>query len=399
MVLSLQNPAKLPHEYRSGQAREPIPGREDNIPRAMPPIVEHLAPRHRAMGRIGRFSSRNPLLGITADQEGSIPMPMKSTQAMFPGPMPPGLYNHTRDSIENADYKLIESPMLTQTADHVELHRRVHQDRGNYHHPVNATEIGETEVTHKPVPTNIPFRPVPTNRSAIENRIGFSEAINQANVAHGGRESITRTRKGGEFVNNRGSVALKTLVEHGLGIETDPRQSLKFEFDVSGAPSAMNQANVVIDPRTFRNRDTKKVFRAEVSGAPSTVHTGPLRRDEGFFEDNRPTNSTIDTHVSFGPDLYLDFAADRFQKRRTHMFDHRPEQKSSLSDVWEGHAPPRTLFDRPIVAEGRVSRVTDRDGLSNTGRIDSGNLADAQRSNPLYHDAHHFYAKLQTTTV
>ena len=396
-MLRVQNPAPLPHEFRGGaQVRPPIPGRLDNIPRAMPPIVEHLTRERRESGRIGHFSSRRPLLGVTAEQEGSIPMPMPSTQAMFPAPMPPHLFNHPRDSIERADWTIIEQPLITGTADYPEFHRRLHQDRGNYRRPVNADEIGEQEVTPRPPHTDFPYRPVPTDRTQIENKIGFYESVSQGNIARGDREAITRTRKGGEFVNNRGSVALKTLVEHGLGIQIDHRNSLIVETDVSGGPTNLHQANTLIDPRTFRNRDTTRIFRTEVSGNPESLNPAPLRLDEGFFADRRPVNSTIDTDVSFGPDLYLDFAADRFQKQRTHMFEHRAEVRSDPAsrEVWEGHVPPRTLFDRPPM-RGRENRVTQKDELQNTGRADVGKIADALRPNPFYHDAHHFYARLQ----
>lgn len=394
-MLHLENKGPMPHEFRSGNCRQPIDGREDNIPSCYPPITEHLTRERMQSGRVGHFTSRQPLLGLTADQEWSVPHPARSCTPMFPAPMPGHLYNHPRREIEHADWSMVEQPMLTTTANHVDYHNRVHQDRGNYHHPVNTESIGEPELTAKTPHMDFPFRPVPTKRAPIENRIGFSNATHQGNVARGGsyRESLVRSKKGGEYVNNRGGGAPSALTDTMVGVQRDTRPSLFTPFDVSGAPTALNQSNILIDPVTFHPRETNRIFApTEASGAPSTVNQGPWRLDAGLIMDRHPVDSTIDTHVSFGPDLRHDFAADRFQKVRTHVFDHRAEIKSGATNEIDNKGAP-SYFDRPIIYEGRDHRVTDRDSLLEVGRADAGENVDALRQNPHYNEPHHFYAK------
>lgn len=393
-MLSVQRPARMPHEAMSGQCRAAIPGRADNIPRCMPPISELVTHERKRAGRLGHFSSRQPLLGVTPDQEGSVPEPMPSTQAMFPGPMPAELYNHRRDVVEHEDWRMVEQPMLAMPSEIPELARRIHQDRGT---GLEIEEIGEPELTSKAPHHDWPFRPVPTDRNTVDLRRGGAAAsLHQANIPRdgdSGRQSLVRTRRGGEPVNNRGGGAPSALVNNAIGIQRDTKRSLQFDYDASGAPGALNQVGVVIDPRTFRPRDTRRVFRTAASGNAQSLVSAPGRLDEGFFVEQRYADTTTDTHVSFGPTLRHDSAADRFQKRRSHIHEFWPEMKTGPTNEINNKGP-KELFERPPL-RGREHRVTQKDSIIETGRDDSGMLVEALRSNPYQYDQHHFYGKLQ----
>lgn len=60
---------RFPLEYRDAQCRMPT-GRADDIPACQAPIAEQLTAERKASGRVGHWTSRRPLLGVTADEEG-----------------------------------------------------------------------------------------------------------------------------------------------------------------------------------------------------------------------------------------------------------------------------------------------------------------------------------------
>lgn len=372
--------------------REPIPGRNDNMPRALPPIVEHLTPERRAAGRVGHFTSRRPLLGLTAEQEGSVPMPMPSTQVMFPAPMPAHLYNHPAEQQSREEWRLQEAPLLTGTTNHVEMQRRLHQDRGNYRRPVDVQEIGEPIVTPKPRNTDLPFRPVPTDRTSQENRISFHTSLHQANVGRDGAEFVVRHRRGNHMQNETGPRPAQRAVKDGAGAGLDSRPPIRFNVDVSGNAFDVSQGNVVQGPVDWITRETRKVFSTQASGNATAVNWAPAQYTPDGLMHTRPMDNTI-FGVGFGPDLQEDQAADRFQRERTQKYLFRAEQRSDpqTSELWEGHEPRLAFEDHE--SRGQQFRETPRSSLECRGLNDLGRANDTMNEFSEHPQARHFFGR------
>lgn len=421
----------MPEEYRPFQCRVPT-GRGDDMPACFPPIFSELTPERQARFRAGRGighrTSRMPLLSTTAEQDGSFPDTFsRSTAPMFPAPMPHALANPRPEQNENADASVIERPFLTDEASYTEYARRLHQDRGNYLNQQNANDQGWPETTFRPPPMGWSVRVLPTNNAQIDVRHGGGPAErHQANIGLIGAEWADRSRKGGEFVNNRGSQPLNALTNTrtGLGsyegrlierdcggeiraacgdnlISQDRISLFPYRLQVSGDPVGLTPTLFTYDANNVDAgavRPKCKMFGdVQASGGARTAVDGPYRYDRGGLLDNHPTDAKDVYHgVSFGYDASDHcFAADRFQKVRTQLFDARPEERSSVSMV-NAKGNPRYLVPRPIVAGCREYRVADRDPADgHVQHLDEGLLQETTQANPMLFNEASFYSHQQ----
>lgn len=395
---------KMPHEYRSGSGmvRTPIAGRLDNMPRAYPPIVEHLTEKRKRTGRLGRFSSRNPMLGLTAEDEGSIPMPMPSTQILLPAPMPRSLANRPREQIERDDPVMHLHNWTYDSGNqrqHEELRRRMHEDRFSYLRPQVLGEIGEETLTPKMKPGFVPTPVEETDNTQFELFNGANDTTGYAPYVgvDGGLRVNTRERNdnAGE-VNNRGGEVGYSLSQTGGDMGFDPRRSLRVTVEARGTPLAVNEAPHAVDPLTQHPRETHKLFHmfnnGGMGGAPQALNAAVGAFDpSAMVAENRPTNTTT-LGKGFGAQWDEGMAADRHQKKRTHLFDHRPEMKSMQAQQRQEGIVTAT-WEAPPVNEGLVRRETLRSVATTNDAYDSGAQQEALRRNPLFPSATNFYAR------
>jgi hypothetical protein len=435
---------RFPLEYRDSQCRLPT-GRGDDIPACQAPIMEQLTAERKASGRVGHWNSRRPLLGVTADEEGSFPDTWsRSTTPMFPAPSRQWQANFRPDAVENADPSSIDATFLTTDANYTELARRIYQDRGaqGYGNKKLVDMRDPTEgriVTANPAPMGFQSYMMPTNRiqyNLTQNLNGHE--LNQANVAHSGRENLQKIRQGGEFVNNTGFMPGHRLLNSRIQIGEDEGRSggmrggigevanatrgnskdgdwrrsgsvmsnmpvslFPCSLQASGAPRDQVAGDLYtydpynVDQGLVRG-DARKIFAVDVSGAATTVVQGPVRM-EGIGE-YRPTDmSVLGTGVEFGYDATdIGMNADRFQKRRTFLFDTRPEQRSVMATV-ETSGNPHTLQDAPVVIRGREYRqgVDTQITQGNAYRLDTGLLLDSMQPNAEFQSESAFYSTLQ----
>jgi hypothetical protein len=374
--------------------REFIPGRKDNMYKALPPIMEQLSARRRQQGRVGHFRSRDPLTDMTAEEAGSIPMPMPSTAVLYPNAMPAHLYNPAPRQLYREEWALREAPMLTKgDGSYITVFDRLHQDRGNYTQPVRIHSIGEEEVMPKSTSTQpVRVRPVPTDRNTLENHLSFHESLHRAGVTVDGFEVNPRERLGADQANEIGFRPATRAVSDGAGVGSDPRPSLRFNVDVSGNAFHTRQGNVITGPVDWTTRDPYKPT-VSVSGNATKTNWSPLQTTPDGLTHNRPTNKTI-FGVGFGPDLREDQAADRHQRVRTQTYDMRPELKSGsqMSEVWEAHLP-RVGFEKHE-SRGQQTRPTIRATPECSGFNDLGRALDSLNGEASLHpEGRHFYAR------
>lgn len=440
---------RFPLEYREGQCRLPT-GRGDDIPACQMPIAEQLTAERKASGRVGHWTSRRPLLGVTADEEGSFPDTMsRSTTPMYPAPSRQWQSNIRPDAVENADPAYLESAFLTSDANYTELARRTFQDRGaqGYGNKKLVDMRDPTAgriVTAKPPPMTFQSYMMPTNRIQYNlqnvSRGVNTQELHQSNVAHVGRENLQKEKRSGDFVNNTGFMPGRRLLNSRIQIgedegrnggmrggigdtanstassstDTDWRRSgsimsnmpvslFPCQLDASGAPTDQLTSDMYtydpynVDQGLVRG-DAKKLFDVDVSGGAQTVVEGPVRL-QGIGE-YRPTNKQVlGTGVEFGYDATdIGFAADRFQQRRNFLFDTRPEQKSVMATV-QTSGNPHSLLDAAVARHDREYRQgVDRAITQGQAyRLDTGLLLDTMQPNTAnnFPSEAAFYSRLQ----
>jgi len=198
-------------------------------------------------------------------------------------------------------------------------------------------------------------------------------------------------------VNNRGGGCATAITSAPTRVALDNiNPSLRVDVLASGAPVALNQQNVIIDPRTFAtgHNNTRRAVRVEASGNAQTVVGGQYRVDTRELLARRPVDRTIYTDVFMAPNTGTDMCADRFQRVRTYMQEARAEDRSSASEL--NASGGRSLFDRPITTRGRVFRDTGRgDEDSQFGWQDVGAVRSAVQCEPKVPDTANFYARRQ----
>jgi len=268
-----------------------------------------------------------------------------------------------------------------------------------------------------------------------------TQELNQANVAHVGREIIQKDTRGREFTNYPGFMPGKRLrtsrvqigedegrnggLRGGIGEVANSTASSSTDHDWRHSGSVMSNMRVSLFPCALQasgaptdqlssdlytydpynvdqglvRGDMKKIFAVDMSGGAETVVKGPIRPvGMGAFQ---PVNKQVlGTDLGdYGYDATdQNMAADRFQLRRNLLFDVRPEQRSVMATV-NTSGNPHSLLDAPIPLQGREYRqgqdrvITDGQAF----RLDTGLMLDGMQPNSAYNLSGEtaFYSKLQ----
>lgn len=405
-------PALFPLEYQTGQCRKPT-GAANDMQRCLPAIAEYLAPERKAAGRVGHFNSRNPLLGLTPEQEGSMPDTFSRSTTPAPGAisMPRGIANRRPDQIVNADPVLREKSWLYMPAMHLAEADRLWQDRGNYLNQRDARDIGGKEVTVKQMWKGDPVRVAITNNTQFEMFHGGAPTDqHQAGATYAGKEIVRQQRKGGEQVNSRGWAPGRALTDHRIGLGTyegrapygvgaccvpnilasqpfsllpDTTDEHAFDQSLVDAEWGYDPANV--DASNYNRPESRKIALFQVHAYDKWLVDGaPVWGD---LTDSKPTDYQHDTGVYRGPDLNLGQSVVD-----TSQITARPEQKSGTALVNFTSNPKR--FEAPYSKIERPVRAVDNRQGAMLGRPDVGIYQTNTRRNEPMTDAS-FYTKRQ----
>lgn len=395
----------FPQEDRGGyQCRRPT-GRDDDMPHCLPPILQNLTSERKAMGRIGHFSSRRPLLSLTAEQEGSLPDPFsRSTGIMLPAPSP-HLYNRRPDQNEQADPLIIEDSYLTAAPSFTEEFRRIYQDRHNYLKPRDARDPGGQEVSTRPAPMTWEARRMPTKNQQFEHSraAGGPEALHQASIGLVGADLATKRNKTGQLVTGQVNQGLQALTNRGvqlgdyegrlhqgniLASQRDSWNQYNGVQTAGGPEHQGRQQTYTYDPANADGAamrpQTRQVHDAQTSesGGAETLTTS-LYRQEGVLDGRRGSDNrdVYHGHALEGFFTGQDWAADRFASRRMQLFDVRPENRSSTIEI--NHSTLPTSFERYTPGNAE-NRTTDRlpTGEDAFRGLDPGLLYGTQLAHP-----------------